>query len=175
MGKSILAETGLEKLTLYGKVFFTAFLVCTGAGYLMAVANVLNNVGFSYNSIADHYRGNEANMILAPEFKELVGHAHTHILGMTAMFFSLGFVFMLTGMPVTLKIIVPAVSFFAILTDITSMFLVRFLLPQFALTMIMAGSLIGLCALIEITVPLYEMWIKKPMIATEVTDKKFAG
>ena len=148
MEKSIFAEIGMEKLPIHGKVFFTLFLMCIGCGYLMAVTNVLLNVGMSYNAIVDHYRGNEANMIPAPEFKELVIHAHTHILAMTGMFFTLGLVLMLTAAPALLKGIVPAVSFLAILMDITSMFLTRFVAPQFALTILLAGMLIGTCALI---------------------------
>jgi hypothetical protein len=159
--KSIFAEIGLEKLPFYGKVFISMFLVCIGCGYLMAILNVLSNVGLNYNSIVDHYRGNEANMIVAPDFNELVAHAHTHILGMTGMFFTLGIVFMLTGVPAVYKAVVPAISFLAILLDISSMFLVRFVLPQFAITILLAGMTIGICALIEIAVPFYEMWIKE--------------
>ena len=161
MEKSIFAELGLEKLPMYGKVFLSLFLICIGCGYLMAVTNVLLNVGMSYNAIVDHYRGNEANLVPVPEFKELVIHAHTHILAMTGMFFTLGFVLMLTSAHVLLKAIVPAVSFLAILMDISSMFLTRFVAPQFAITILLAGMLIGTCALIEIAVPLYEMWLKK--------------
>ena len=161
MEKSIFGETGLEKLPFYGKTFLTMFLLCIGCGYLMAVTNVLLNVGMSYNAIVDHYRGNEALMIAAPEFKELVQHAHTHILGITGMFFSLGLVFILTGAPAWLKATVPALSFLVVLTDIGSMFLTRFVAPQFAIITLMSGMTIGVCALIEIAVPLYEMWLKK--------------
>jgi|APCry1669189101_1035198.scaffolds.fasta_scaffold95966_1 hypothetical protein len=161
MEKSIFAELGLNKIPFYGKVFLTMFLLSIGCGYLLAVTNVLLNVGMSYNAIVDHYRGNEANMIPIPEFKELITHAHTHVLAMTMMFFTLGFVFMLTSANPLLKIVVPALSFFSILMDISSMFLVRFVLPQFAITILLAGMLIGVCALIEIVIPLYEMWLKK--------------
>ena len=161
MEKSIFAELGLEKLPFYGKVFLTMFLLCIGCGYLMAVTNVLMNVGMTYNAVVDHYRGNEANMVPVPEIKELVTHAHTHLIAMTMMFFTIGLVFMLTNAHPILKTVVPALSFFSILMDIGSMFLVRLVIPQFAITILLAGMLFGVCALIEIVIPLYEMWLKK--------------
>jgi hypothetical protein len=59
------------------------------------------------------------------------------------------------------KAAVPVVSFLAILLDMGSMFMVRYVMPQFAVGIILAGALIGLCALIETIVPLYELWLKK--------------
>jgi hypothetical protein len=80
---------------------------------------------------------------------------------MTMMFFTIGLVFMLTNAHPILKTVVPALSFFSILMDIGSMFLVRLVIPQFAITILLAGMLFGVCALIEIVIPSYEMWLKK--------------
>jgi hypothetical protein len=127
----------------------------------MAVVNVAASVGLTYKGVVAHYRGDEANMVIAPEFKELVSNTHTHMLAITMVFFLLGAVFMLTNAPDILKTIVPGLSFLAIIVDLSSMWLVRYVAPQFAITMLAAGMTIGVCALIETAMPLYEMWIKK--------------
>jgi hypothetical protein len=152
----------LGKLPKDVKVFLTMFLICMGIGYLLAILNIQVAEGLSYQGIADHYRGNEAKMIYAPEMEHITSISHTHMLSMGMMFFCMGVVFIFTKtLPLWLKKFVLVDSFVAVMIAVSSFWLIRYVAAPFAVLMILSGMLLGICALFETIVPLYEIWLKK--------------
>jgi len=141
------------------KMFLSLFLINMGLGYLLAVLTVMVVEGLGYNGIVAHYRGDEANGIFPPELKELAQHAHTHMLSMAMMFFTMGLPFLFTKtLPKWLKKLVLADGFVAVIIATSAFFLIRYVWPPFAVLMIISGMLFGICAFFMTLTPMYEMW-----------------
>ncbi|MEK7448731.1 MAG: hypothetical protein AAB019_04520, partial [Planctomycetota bacterium] len=79
----------------------------------------------------------------------------------------LGLLFIFTTtLPSWLKGFVLVASFAAVIIDIGSMWVIKYVAGWGAYLMIFSGMLLGLCILFEIVIPLYEMWIKKEQAAS---------
>ena len=151
----------LSRVSKELRLFITMFLIVMGIGYLLAVINIQVLEGMTIDGVGDHYHGNEAKGIYAPEPAELLSESHTHALGMGTMFFSMGLIFLFTRtLPGWLKKFVLVDSFAAILIAVSSFWLIKYVAKEFAWLMMLSGMMLGFCAFFEIMVPLYEMWIK---------------
>lgn len=157
--------TGLIDLKLLPKmlkIILTMFIFNMALGYLLAILNIQMNIGMNYQSVVDHYRGNEALMIFPPEPGAIALTSHTHMSSMTMMFFLFGLPFFFTRtVPVWLKKFVIVDAFFAVIIANASFWLIRFVAAPWAVLMIISGMLLGFCAFFMVTIPLYEMWFKK--------------
>jgi hypothetical protein len=140
------------------KLLVTTFLVMMTIAYLAALLNIYNKTGLTYNGIAEHYRGNEEELIYPMEFGDLISTSHTHLIGMTMMFMMLCTILMFTAVKETTKRRIVWFVFAAIFLDIAAIWLTRYVAPQFALLVILAGTLMGLCFLLLIVFPLRDMW-----------------
>ena len=91
--------------------------------------------------------------------KSLTRVSHIHLFGISFIFFLTGAVFALTEVNKWFRIVIVALPFVAIWMDIFSWWFTK-VQPLFAYTVIIGGVLMGISLLIQIVVPLYEMWIK---------------
>ena len=143
------------------KVLFTAFLLTMGVGYLAALANLYDKTEMTYQGIVKHYRGSEEELIYTKEFSELLEFSHVHLFSMPMMFLLLGGIFTLTSLREKLKRVVVVIPFAAMLLEIASAWLTRYVAAPFAGLMLLSGMLLGFSFLIMFFVPLHEMWFKR--------------
>ena len=156
----------LSKLPLYIKMFLTLFIMCMGLAYLTAIGTVALTEGFNPQTIADHYRGNEAKMIEPPDAAYLMQHTHTHFFGMTLMTFTIGLIFMFCkSVPKWLKKFAMVDGFIAVLIANASFWLIRYVAAWTSIFMVLSGMLLGVSLAIMLLVPLYEMWLYKEKTA----------
>ena len=95
--------------------------------------------------------------------ESLVRVSHIHLFGIAFILFFVGRIFILCEMPVMMKRITVAVPFLAILVDILSWYITKFI-PGFAFVVVIAGGLMGISLTIQILVSLYQMWFYKPNV-----------
>jgi hypothetical protein len=100
----------------------------------------------------------------APLFT-LVRVSHIHLFGMTFIFFIMGSVFSHAYMrPVWLKCAIIGLPFFSIILDISSWYFTKLFHP-FAIVVMAAGALNGLCFAFMWVVSIYQMWLSSPPLA----------
>jgi len=87
----------------------------------------------------------------------LVRVSHIHLFGIAFILFFTGRIFILCDMNVTLKRVIVAIPFLAMLLDILSWFPAR-IIPEFAYVIVGAGAFMGLSMGIQILTSLYQMW-----------------
>ncbi|MBF0282651.1 MAG: hypothetical protein HQM07_08825 [Zetaproteobacteria bacterium] len=75
--------------------------------------------------------------------QSLVRVSHIHLFGIAFILFFVGRIFILCEMPVLVKRITVLIPFFAILIDITSWYITKFI-PGFSYVVIAAGAMMGL-------------------------------
>ncbi|MFQ6091388.1 MAG: hypothetical protein ACE5OR_01700 [bacterium] len=143
------------------KMLFTAFLLTMGIGYLVALANLYDKTEITYQGIVKHYQGAEEELVYTKELSELLELSHVHLLGMPMMFLLLGLIFALSSLSENLKGIIVVIPFAALLLEVSSVWLTRYVAAPFAGLMIFAGLLSGFSFLVLFLVPLWEMWFKK--------------
>lgn len=150
----------LETAPLSRKCLFSFFLIFVGIGYLLGLANIYNNTGFSYTGLVVHYRG-EAGEEVPPEFAsaKLVQEHHVHLFSLSMLFLMVGMIFSLTSLPETLKCIFISAPFIGMLLDFTGFWLLVFLSPVFAWGSMVFGGVMAASFFLLIGRPLYEMWI----------------
>ena len=151
-------------LPLYAKIFFTMFLLIMGAGYILALMNIVGNMGFGTQGIIYHYAGSTEDPIGYPpmDFPTMATVTHTHMIAMGTMAFLIGWVFLFTQtLSDKLKGLLYFFYFGAIFADICSIWLVRYVTTAAVYLMILAGASVGLCIAIMIGIPLFEMWLQK--------------
>jgi len=93
--------------------------------------------------------------------KTLVRVSHIHMFGIAFILFFVGRIFVLSEIPVTLKRVMVIVPFLAILLDILSWYLTKFI-PGFAYVVVLAGGLMGISLAAQILLSIYQMWFYKP-------------
>ncbi len=143
------------------KLLITLFLLCMALSYLVALVNVYEKTHFTLSGTADHYAGNEEEMIFEKGFSEMIEITHPHLLGMSMMFFLLCGIFVFSSVSVLLKDIIIITSFGSIIIDLGSAWLIRYVSSQFAILMTIAGMIMGLSFLFMFLIPLKDMWFTK--------------
>jgi hypothetical protein len=141
------------------KLLFTFFLLCMALAYLVALVNVYDKTQFTYKGSVEHYVGNEEELIFPKEFSQMVEMSHPHLLGMSMMFLLLCTIFSFSSASDLLKKIIVISSFGTIFVDLGSTWLIRYVAPQFAIIMIVAGIAMALCFLLIFLISLKDMWI----------------
>ena len=151
----------LSEAKISAKLMVTGFLIVIALGYLMAVVNVWDKTHFTYQGIVVHSRGNEEEMIYPKLFSELVQTSHVHLLGHGPMFLLMTVILLFTSLGEKLKSILVLAPFIALILDMASLWLTRYVAAGFAGLTLVAGGLMGLSFLALFMIPLYEMWLKK--------------
>lgn len=154
-----LNEYRLSRARTSMKLLVTMFLICMALAYLMALFNTYDKTHFTYSGIVANYRGNEEELIYPKELPEMIEISHPHLLGMPMMFLLLCVILMFTSANESLKKGIVFLSFAAIILDVGSFWLTRYVAPQFAILMFLAGLLMGVCFLLLFIIPFWEMWL----------------
>lgn len=143
------------------KLLITFFLLCMALAYVVALINVYDKTQFTYTGTVEHYVGNEEELIFPKEFSQMVEMTHPHLLGMSMMFLLLCSIFIFSSASDLLKNIIVISSFGSIVIDLGASWLIRYAAPQFAIMMIVAGMVMGLCFLIIFLISMKDMWLTK--------------
>ena len=151
----------LSEANLSFKVLASLLLLTVIIGYVFGLINIYNNTGFSYTGVATHYRGDVKELSVPREFAfaKLIHEHHVHLFSLAMLFFMTGMIFILTGLPEPVKVILVAMPFLGMLFDFTSFWLLVFVSPVFALFAMVFGACMGISFFLIIGRPLYEMWI----------------
>jgi hypothetical protein len=96
---------------------------------------------------------------LGQSIKSLARVSHIHLFGMSFIFFLTGMIFAFSEINKLLRLIILALPFLAIWTDILSWWVTKYQ-PFFAYTVIIGGTFMGMALAAQIFISLYEMWIK---------------
>lgn len=156
----------MNQFTLSGaskdkKLLITLFLLCMALSYLVALVNVYDKTHFTLSGTSNHYVGNEEEMIFEKGFSEMVEITHPHLLGMSMMFMLLCTIFSFSSASQLLKKFIVFLSFGSIILDLGAAWLIRYVSPQFAIVMVIAGMLMGVSFLFLFLVPLKDIWLPK--------------
>lgn len=143
------------------RLLITLFLLCMALAYVVALINVYDKTQFTYSGTAEHYVGNEEELMFPKEFSQMVEMTHPHLLGMSMMFMLICSIFIFSSASDLLKKTIVISSFGSIVFDLGASWLIRYAAPQFAIMMIVAGMVMGLCFLFMFLIPMKDMWLTK--------------
>ena len=177
----------LSRLPVSGKVFCTLYLIGIGCGALAAFAQAATAVGLSpadvQASLAPQmpmthmmpgHMSAEKEISVADISAQakvwirtplLIQTSHTHLFGQTLIAGLLGLIFLLSTLGERAKTFVIALPFVGTLIDIGGMWLTRFVWPPLGSLVIVGGSLFALGYVLIAVISLYELWLKREVIA----------
>jgi hypothetical protein len=92
----------------------------------------------------------------------LVRVSHIHLFGIAFILFFVGRIFILCEMPVMWKRAAVMIPFVAVLVDILSWYVTKYV-PGFAYVVILSGGLMGLSLWVQILLSGYQMWFTKAL------------
>ena len=92
---------------------------------------------------------------------QLARVSHIHLFGIGMIFLLTGIVFSLSETPIWLRISLVVLPYLAILADIGSWWLTKFI-PVFGIVVIVGGALMGVALAGQILISLWEMWLPIP-------------
>ena len=108
-----------------------------------------------------HESGPQTVVLGPTNVKKLVQVTHVHILSMPVFTFFVGILFLVTGFSEKMKLVLAPLPMLAVLLDIGSWWLARFVEP-FIYVIAASGALFGATYALQILCILYAMWIEKP-------------
>lgn len=97
--------------------------------------------------------------------QSLVRVSHIHMFGIALILFLVGRIFVLCRIPVILKVGIVVVPFIAVMLDIISWYLTKWM-PGFAVLVYLSGSLMGVSVLVQILLSIHQMWFSQPASAS---------
>ena len=97
---------------------------------------------------------------MGESIKRLVKVSHIHLFGMSFIFVLTGGIFVLSEVKSGWRAFLVALPFVAIWVDVGSWWFTK-VEPIFAYTVVVGGVLMGLTLAAQISISLYEMWLKK--------------
>ena len=95
----------------------------------------------------------------------LIQTSHTHLFGQTLIAGLLGLIVLFSSLGERTKSLVVALPFVGTLIDIAGMWLTRFVWPPFSVLVIAGGSLFALGYVLIAVISLYELWLKREVVA----------
>lgn len=135
-------------LNMAQRWLFSALILSMLIGYGFAVLQIYVTSGFTPGAIIDHFRGNEAEMMFAMEFGQLVKLSHIHMLGMPLILTPATWVFALTDFFTPHKRgIVIALGYLGIALDIGAWWGLVYGCSHFLLILFTGGALLMLSLL----------------------------
>ena len=146
------------------KALTTATLLFVGLAVLMALIYLdashqdLGSMWIGPANIAATYYGPGVS------YTTLISLAHIHMLGLTAVFFIIGFIFVHSSMTPAWKAFWSVLPYVAFLIDVFGWFLTKSN-PAFVYVVIGGGGLFVLSLVVMILYSLYEVWLKRPSAA----------
>jgi len=156
------------------RLVYTLFLLSMFAAFLFSFFWGHSMTSLSPQGIADHYRGSDATYGEPMSFRELAEITHFHLFTMPVVFMILVHVLYLTMASARLKILTTHGAFTGVALDLVSPWLITYVSPFFALTMLAGDLLMSVTFLIMFTIPIYEMWfLKQPLMARADDEGSF--
>ncbi len=148
------------------RLLYTLFLLLILAGFIFSFFWAHSMTSLSPQGIADHYRGSDATFGEPMSFRELAEITHFHLFTMPVLFMILIHVLYLTNTNPGLKVAMTWAGFGGVMLDLLSPWLISYVSPIFALTMLTGDILMTVSFLVMMAVPLYEMWsLDQPLFA----------
>ena len=148
------------------RLLYTLFLLLMLAAFIFSFYWAHTMTSLSPQSIADHYRGSDNTYGEPMSFRELAEITHFHLFTMPVVFLILVHVLYLTSVSTWLKQAMTYGSFAGVILDLVSPWLITYLSPAFALTMLTGDLLMAATFLVMLVIPMYEMWISgQPLMA----------
>jgi hypothetical protein len=153
------------------RLLYTLFIATLFAGFLFTIYWAHSVTGLSYTGIAQHYLGSDQTFGEPKSFRELAETTHFHFFTMPVVFLILCHVFYLTMASQTLKTSFTWLAFLGVALDLGSPWLILYVSPHFAATMLLGDVLMLGAFLVMAGLPLYEMWVlKKRLLAENKTE-----
>jgi len=89
-------------------------------------------IGFSYDSVVEYYRGSEANFRPPKSYLGMLEEAHFHFFSMAVILVTLNHLILFTTLGYLWKLLLIVSSFVSALGDIAGGWLIRYVSPDFA-------------------------------------------
>src|SRR5438093_1408512 len=137
------------------RLLYTLFILTIFAGFLFTIYWAHSMTGLSYSGIAQHYLGSDQTFGQPKSFQELAETTHFHFFTMPVVFLILCHVFYLTLASQELKVIMTVLAFAGVALDLASPWLILYVSPHFALSMLLGDVLMVGAFLVMAGVPLY--------------------
>ena len=115
----------LLKLIIIFTVLFFIFLWLTNLLLYL-------QIGFSYDSVVDYYRGSEENFRPARSYIGMLEEAHFHFFAMAIILVTLNHLILFTRISSLWKLVLIVSSFVSAFGDIAGGWLIRYVRPEFA-------------------------------------------
>lgn len=141
------------------RLLYTLFLLLMLAGFTFSFFWAHSMTSLSPQGIADHYRGSDTTFGEPMSFRELAEITHFHLFTMPVVFIILIHVMYLTSASHMLKTVVTWAGFGGVILDLLSPWLISYVSPVFAVSMLTGDTLMTISFLVMLIVPLYEMWV----------------
>ncbi|NMB83268.1 MAG: hypothetical protein GYA14_15775 [Ignavibacteria bacterium] len=160
------------KITLSGldrqlKGLLTVYLIVVTIGVSLGLVYVSQTTSMTPNGMIERYNGsetNESDIEFAESYpkslSELLTTTHSHILGMSFIFFSIGLIFnfntLISGLPKTIIMIEPLISLVA---TFGSIWLIRYADPAFVYLTYLSAVLMYAGFYTIVSISIYELVI----------------
>lgn len=118
-------KNSLLRLIIVFTVLFFVFLWLTNLLLYL-------QIGFSYDSVVEYYRGSEANFRPPKSYLGMLEEAHFHFFSMAVILVTLNHLILFTALDNLWKLLLIVSSFLSALGDIAGGWLIRYVSPYFA-------------------------------------------
>ncbi|RMH06814.1 MAG: hypothetical protein D6704_06360 [Nitrospirae bacterium] len=155
------------------RLVYTWFLVLMLAGFTFTFFWAHSMTDLTPKGIAEHYRGSDRTFGEPMSFGQLAETTHFHLFTMPVVFLILVHVLYLTMASPTLKVTITWLSFLGVTLDLVSPWLITYVSPVFALTLLTGDLLMFIGFLVMFAIPMYEMWVlQHPLMMRSAKDVK---
>ncbi len=161
----------LSIFPISNKLFFTFLLVMIGFAFYVYCLDFYERTKFSPKKIVSHYCGNEENLdnentlqegFLFPKtYREMIEITHVHVFTVPLIIFVMSRILSTTSTREGVKITIFVAAFVGTLMNLSGAWLIRYTSSMFAISLMASYLILGLCFLVLISLPIYEMWFKK--------------
>jgi hypothetical protein len=148
------------------RLVYTLFLLLMLVAFSFSIFWAHSMTSLSPDNIVAHYRGSDTTFGEPMSFRELAEITHFHLFTMPVIFMILVHVLYLTMASDRVKVATTYAAFGGVGLDLISPWLISYVSPVFALTMLAGDLLMTVSFLVMLAIPLYEMWVlHRPLMA----------
>lgn len=125
-------------------------------------------IGFSYDSVVEYYRGSEANFRPPKSYLGMLEEAHFHFFSMAVILVTLNHLILFTALGNIWKLLLIVSSFLSALGDIAGGWLIRYVSPYFAYLKISSVIVLQVSLLMLIVIVMWYLYkVRKGSFADE--------
>ena len=148
------------------KLLIGAFLIVLSIGFYTGLLFVNETSTIAANGIEENYLGNENDeyatvMKFKKSPKEMLSIVHSHILSMSLIFFFLGLILSITGLPKKIKLFLMIEPFFSVLLTFGGLYLLWKEMLWMKYIVMFSGTLMTLTFTASSLLILYQLFRKK--------------